>query len=67
MRERFADFSRRQTLKGLAGASALALLPACARSQAAPATNPASGSITVRGRARSSASLRLLRRPLLLC
>lgn len=46
MRERFADFSRRQTLKGLAGASALALLPACARSQAAPATNPASGSIT---------------------
>ncbi|MFN3863245.1 MAG: DUF885 domain-containing protein [Erythrobacter sp.] len=39
------DFTRRQTLKGLAGGSGLALLPACVRSQAAPATTPASGSI----------------------
>ncbi|WP_086619553.1 DUF885 domain-containing protein [Erythrobacter tepidarius] len=45
MRERFADFTRRQTLKGLAGASALALLPACARNQADLAAAPAGGSI----------------------
>jgi uncharacterized protein (DUF885 family) len=38
MRETFADFTRRQTLAGLGGVSALALLPACARSQAAPAS-----------------------------
>jgi uncharacterized protein (DUF885 family) len=38
MRENFADFTRRQTLAGLGGVSALALLPACARSQAAPAS-----------------------------
>ncbi|MCR9178806.1 MAG: DUF885 domain-containing protein [Erythrobacteraceae bacterium] len=31
MRERYADFTRRQTLAGLGGVSALALLPACAR------------------------------------
>jgi uncharacterized protein (DUF885 family) len=33
MRERFTDFTRRQTLAGLGGVSALALLPACARGQ----------------------------------
>jgi uncharacterized protein (DUF885 family) len=38
MRENFADFTRRQTLAGLGGVSALALLPACARSQATPAS-----------------------------
>lgn len=41
MREPFADITRRQTLAGLGGASALALLPACAKS--AP---PASASAT---------------------
>lgn len=38
MRETFADVTRRQTLAGLGSVSALALLPACARSQAAPAS-----------------------------
>ena len=37
MRETFADFTRRQAIAGLGSVSALALLPACARSQAAPA------------------------------
>ncbi|KPQ22722.1 MAG: hypothetical protein HLUCCX21_06005, partial [Porphyrobacter sp. HL-46] len=40
MRERFADFTRRQTLAGLGGVSALALLPACARGDMAPAGAP---------------------------
>jgi uncharacterized protein (DUF885 family) len=40
MRENHADFTRRQTLAGLGGVSALALLPACA------ATTPAPGSAT---------------------
>jgi Uncharacterized protein conserved in bacteria len=40
MRERFADFTRRQTLAGLGGVSTLALLPACARGQAGLANAP---------------------------
>ena len=40
MRENHADFTRRQALAGLAGVSALALLPACARTAAAPASMP---------------------------
>ncbi|MEQ5787153.1 DUF885 domain-containing protein [Erythrobacter sp. NFXS35] len=40
MRERFSDFTRRQALAGLGGVSALALLPACARTAAAPASTP---------------------------
>ncbi|WP_296718099.1 DUF885 family protein [Erythrobacter sp.] len=40
MREIFADFTRRQTIKSLGGVSALALLPACARNQTVPATAP---------------------------
>jgi uncharacterized protein (DUF885 family) len=40
MRERFADFTRRQTLAGLGGISALALLPACARTVASPTSTP---------------------------
>lgn len=41
MRESNHDFTRRQALTGLAGVSALALLPACARSDAAPISTPA--------------------------
>jgi len=44
MRERFADFTRRQTLTGLGGVSALALLPACARGQTVPVATPIAGS-----------------------
>lgn len=40
MRENHADFTRRQALTGLAGVSALALLPACTRTGAAPASTP---------------------------
>lgn len=40
MRENHADFTRRQALAGFAGVSALALLPACARTAAAPASMP---------------------------
>ncbi|SHN48363.1 DUF885 domain-containing protein [Erythrobacter sanguineus] len=40
MRERYADFTRRQTLAGLGGVSALALLPACARGDMPPAGAP---------------------------
>lgn len=36
MRENHADFTRRQTLAGLGGVSALALLPACAATTPAP-------------------------------
>jgi len=45
MRERFADFTRRQTLTALGGASTFALMPAVARASDAPATPPASGPI----------------------
>jgi uncharacterized protein (DUF885 family) len=40
MRERFADFTRRQMLTALGGASAMALLPACARGPATLASTP---------------------------
>jgi len=40
MRENHAEFTRRQALTGLAGVSALALLPACTRTGAAPASTP---------------------------
>jgi uncharacterized protein (DUF885 family) len=43
MRERTADFTRRQALAGLAGVSALALLPACARTGATPVSTPLAG------------------------
>ncbi|MEO0057806.1 MAG: hypothetical protein RIT17_1279, partial [Pseudomonadota bacterium] len=43
MRERHADFTRRQALAGIAGVSALALLPACARTAAAPFSTPIAG------------------------
>jgi uncharacterized protein (DUF885 family) len=43
MRENHADFTRRQALTGLAGVSALAMLPACARTGAAPASTPIAG------------------------
>jgi uncharacterized protein (DUF885 family) len=43
MRERHVDFTRRQALAGLAGVSALALLPACARTAAAPVSTPIAG------------------------
>ncbi len=38
MRDNTADFTRRQTLTGLAGVSAIALLPACAATSPAPAS-----------------------------
>lgn len=38
MRDKPADFTRRQTLTGLAGVSAIALLPACAATSPAPAS-----------------------------
>jgi uncharacterized protein (DUF885 family) len=38
MRENQADFTRRQTLAGLGGVSAIALLPACAASAPSPAS-----------------------------
>ncbi|MBA4043003.1 MAG: DUF885 domain-containing protein [Erythrobacter sp.] len=45
MRENHADFTRRQTLAGLGGVSALALLPACAATTPAPgnAAGPIAG------------------------
>ena len=45
MRERFADFTRRQTLAGLGGVSTLALLPACAASTPAPGAAVPIGSL----------------------
>ncbi|UYV17303.1 DUF885 domain-containing protein [Porphyrobacter sp. ULC335] len=42
MREKTADFTRRQTLAGLAGTSALALLPACAATTPSPGSASAS-------------------------
>ncbi|PKP89398.1 MAG: DUF885 domain-containing protein, partial [Alphaproteobacteria bacterium HGW-Alphaproteobacteria-15] len=44
MRENHADFTRRQTLAGFGGVSALALLPACAATTTAPnAAAPVAG------------------------
>ncbi|MFN4019637.1 MAG: DUF885 domain-containing protein [Erythrobacter sp.] len=45
MRENHAVFTRRQALVGLAGGTSLALLPACASSEASLGTAPASGTI----------------------
>lgn len=45
MREKTAEVTRRQTLAGLAGTSAIALLPACAATTARPVSAGASASI----------------------